>query len=249
MSQHVALTTENGVHHIRFERPDANNALTEEMCDAAANAIANSEHDSRVRVFLLSGTPGVFTSGHDTDELTRYAAESKFGEAPIRLVKMLATIDKPVIAAVDGLVVGFGTALLLHCDYVVASEWSVFSAPFVDHGVSPEAGSSLLAPLAMGYHRAFELIVMGETFDAQRAFQAGLVNRVVPAGEVDEAGLAAARALADKPPEAVRTARRLFRGDSRPLLQRIDLEVTRFAEILRSPAARDALQAYIDRKR
>jgi enoyl-CoA hydratase/carnithine racemase len=89
---------------------------------------------------------------------------------------------------------------------------------------------------------------MGEPFDAHRAFQAGIVNRVVPAEEVESAGYAAARALAAKPPEAVRMARRLLRGDPRALLQRIDQEAAGFSELLRSPAARDALQAFLDRK-
>jgi enoyl-CoA hydratase/carnithine racemase len=218
------------------------------MYEAAADAISNGERDSRVRVVLICGMPGVFTAGHDVGELSAYADDGSFGKAPIRFLKTLATVDKPVIAAVDGLAVGVGATLLFHCDYVIASEWSVFSAPFVDLGLSPEAGSSLLAPRLIGHHRAFELLVMGESFDATRAYNAGLVNRVVPAEEVETAGFAAARALAAKPPEAVRMARRLLRGDSRPLLQRIDQEVAGFTELLRSPAARDALQAFLDRK-
>lgn len=248
MNDQVAVEAVDGVLIIRFDRPDQNNALTTDMYEAAADGISNGERDSRIRVVLVCGMPGVFTSGHDTTELNTYVNEGNFGKAPIRFLKTLATVDKPVIAAVDGLAVGIGTTMLLHCDYVVASEWSVFSAPFVDLGLSPEAGSSLLAPVMIGYHRAFELLVMGEHFDAHRAFQAGIVNRVVAAEDVETAGFAAARALAAKPPEAVRMARRLLRGDSRALLQRIDQEAAGFTELLRSPAARDALQAYIDRK-
>ncbi|HZP20523.1 MAG TPA: enoyl-CoA hydratase-related protein [Bauldia sp.] len=248
MSQHVFVDASGGVQTIRFDRPETNNTITSEMYEAAADAISNGERDSRIRVFLIAGMPGVFTAGHDFTELGEFARDGNFGKAPIRFLKTIATVEKPMIAAVDGLAVGIGTTLLLHCDYVVASEWSVFSAPFVDLGLAPEAGSSLLAPLLIGYHRAFEMIVMGEHFDAQRAFQAGIVNRVVPAEQVEEAGREAARALAAKPPEAVRLARRLLRGDSRALLQRIDVEVTGFGELRRSPAAQDALQAYLDRK-
>src|SRR5262249_40467852 len=154
---------------IRFNRPETNNSLTAEMYEAAADAISTGEVDSRVRVFLITGMPGAFTAGHDVSELSLYADEGNFGAAPIRFLKTLATVDKPVIAAVDGLAVGIGTTMLLHCDFVVAGEWSVFSAPFVDLGLSPEAGSSLLAPVMIGYHRAFELLVMGESFDAARA--------------------------------------------------------------------------------
>ena len=247
MNDFVAVDAHDGVQTIRFDRPEKSNALTSDMYEAAADAISIGERDSGVRVILIAGMPGVFTAGHDIGELRSYVDQGNFGKAPIRFLKTLATVDKPVVAAVDGLGVGIGTTLLLQCDFVVASEWSIFSAPFVDLGLSPEAGSSLLAPRMLGYHRAFALLVMGEQFDAERALQSGIVNRVVPADQVEKAGLDAARALAAKPPEAVRLARRLLRGDSRELLQRIDQEAAGFTELLRSPAARDALQAFLDR--
>jgi enoyl-CoA hydratase/carnithine racemase len=88
---------------------------------------------------------------------------------------------------------------------------------------------------------------MGEQFDALRAYQAGFVNKVVPAESVDPVAEAAAVAIASKPPEAVRTALKLMRGERRDLAQRIEKEASSFTELLRSPAARDALQAFIDR--
>jgi enoyl-CoA hydratase/carnithine racemase len=249
MHEYVHVEHADGVQTIRFDRAESGNALTAEMLDAAADAISNGERDSRVRALLICGMPGVFTAGHDHAELSRFVSENSFGEAAIRFLKTLATVDKPIIAAVDGVAFGIGTTLLFLCDFVVASEWASFSAPFVELGTAPEAGVSLLAPRTIGYHRAFELIIMGEQFDAERACTAGLVNRVVPAEEVDNAALGFARALAARPPEAVRLARRLLRGvERRDVLQRIDQEAAAFTELLRSPAARDALQAYIDRK-
>ena len=247
MQDQVTVEVADGVQTIRFDRPEASNALTSEMYEMAADAISIAERDSRVRVILIGGTPGMFTAGHDIRDLRTFAETGAFGASPIRFLKTLATVDKPVVAAVDGLAVGMGTTLLLHCDFVVASEWSILSAPFADLGLSPEAASSLLAPRMLGYHRAFELLVMGEQHDAQRALQAGLVSKVVPAEEVETAAFGFARALATKPPEAVRTARRLLRGDRREVITRIDQEATAFTELLRSPAARDALQAFLDR--
>lgn len=248
MQDHVTVEVADGVQTIRFDRPEKSNALTSEMCEMAADAISIAERESRIRVILIAGTPGMFTAGHDIGELRAFADSGVFGASPIRFLKTLATVDKPVVAAVDGLAVGIGTTLLLHCDFVVAGEWSILSAPFVDLGLSPEAASSLLGPRMIGYHRAFELLVMGEQFDAQRALQAGLVNKVVPAEEVETAAFGYARALAAKPPEAVRTARRLLRGERREVITRIDQEASAFSELLRSPAARDALQAFLDRK-
>jgi enoyl-CoA hydratase/carnithine racemase len=191
--------------------------------------------------------PGVFTAGNDVNELYAFAEGGAIGDSALHFLKTIASLEKPLVAAVDGIAIGIGTTMLFHCDYVVASEWSTFSAPFVDLGLTPEAGSSLLAPRLMGHQRAFELFVMGEQFDAQRAYQAGFVNRVVPAESVDAVAEAAAKAIAAKPPEAIRTCLKLMRGERRDLAQRIEKEASSFTELLRSPAARDALQAFIDR--
>jgi len=249
MNEQVAVSIDAGVNTLRIDRPDKQNALTSNMFDVMSDALAFGESSSRVRCFLIMGMPGVFTSGTDVEDLRSFAEHGKIGDSAIHFLKTVALLDKPVVAAVDGMSVGIGTTLLLQSDYVVASEWSTFSAPFVELGLAPDAGSSLLAPRLMGHHRAFELIVLGDQFDAQRAFQAGLVNRVVPAEDVEKIGVAAARAIAAKPPEAVRTALKLMRGDRLDIVQRIEKEAANFSELLRSPAARDALQAFIDRSR
>jgi enoyl-CoA hydratase/carnithine racemase len=249
MNDHIAVDVREGVQTIRFDRPELSNALNAEMFDMTADAVALAERNTSVRAVVMAGMPGVFTAGHDSEELRTYVEHVKFGDAPIRFMKTFATIDKPVVAAVDGLCVGIGTVLLLHCDFVVASEWSIFSAPCSDIGLPPEGGASLLAPAILGYHRAFELLVLGEQFDTQRGLQSGLINRVVPAEEVDSAAFGYAKALAAKPPEAVRMARRLMRGDRRDVLTRINQEAASFVDLLRSPAAVDALTMFIDRKR
>ncbi len=249
MIGHLINDVANGVQVIRFDRIEAENALTSAMCESAADAIAFGESSSRVRAILITGGPGIFTAGLDANELRTFAEEGAMGGSVIRLAKTLATIDKPVVAAVDGPVFGFGTTLLFLCDYVVASEWASFAAPFVDIGLAPDAGASLLAPRMLGYHRAFGLMVMGDHLDARQAQQAGFVNRVVPPEDVDRAGQQAAKAIAAKPPEAVRMMRRLMRGERREVVQRIDQEVIGFTELLKSPAARDALTAYLNRKR
>lgn len=249
MNEHLTSEVAAGVQTVRFDRIEAENALTAAMCDAAADAISFGESSSRVRAIVLTGGPGIFTSGLDPSELASYAEEAQIGESAIRLMKTMASIDKPVIAAVDGPVFGLGTTLLFLCDYVVASEWSSFAAPCVEMGLPPDAASSLLAPRIIGDHRAFALLVLGEHFDAIAAQAAGLVNRVVPPEDVERVGHEIAAAIARKPPEAVRMARRMMRGDRREVLQRIDQEAANFVELLKSPAARDALQAFLDRKR
>jgi len=249
MDEQVAVSIAEGVNTLRIDRPDEQNALTSEMFDVMSDALAFGESSSRVRCFLIMGMPGVFTAGTDPEDMRSFAEQGAVGESVIHFLKTVALLDKPLVAAVDGVASGIGAALLLQCDYVIASEWATFSAAFVDLGLVPEAGSSLLAPRLMGHHRAFELIVLGDQFDAERAFHAGLVNRVVPAEDLENVAVAAARAIAAKPPEAVRTALKLMRGDRLDIVQRIEKETASFPELLRSPAARDALQAFIDRRR
>jgi enoyl-CoA hydratase/carnithine racemase len=249
MIDHLSADVQDGVQTIRFDRVEHENMLTSAMLEAAADSIAFGESSSRVRVILITGGPGIFTAGHDPVELQIFSEEGMISEGAIRLTKTLATIDKPVIAAVDGPVFGLGTTLLMLCDYVVASEWASFAAPFVDMGIAPDAASSLLAPRLMGYQRAFAMLVMGDHFDIHQAREAGLVNRVVAPEEVESAGREAAYAMAAKPPEAVRMARRLMRGERRDVVQRIDQEAGAFTDLLKSPAARDALQAYLDKRR
>lgn len=248
MNEQVAVSIAEGVNTLRIDRPDKQNALTSHMFDVMSDALAFGESSSRVRCFLMMGMPGVFTAGIDAEDLQSFAEQGAIGDSVIHFLKTVALLDKPLVAAVDGMAVGIGTALLLKCDYVVASEWSTFSAPFADLGLVPEAGSSLLAPRLMGHHRAFELFVLGDQFDAQRAFQSGLVNRVVSAEDIETVAVTTARAIAAKPPEAVRTALKLMRGDRLDIVQRIEKEAANFSDLLRSPAARDALQAFIDRQ-
>jgi enoyl-CoA hydratase/carnithine racemase len=249
MSDQVTVSIAAGVSILRIDRPDKQNALTSTMYDIMSDALAFGESSSRVRCFLIMGTPGVFCAGNDINELYSFAQNGAVGESAIHFLKKIASLDKPLVAAVDGIAVGIGTTMLFHCDYVVASEWSTFSAPFADLGLTPEAGSSILAPRVMGHQRAFELFVLGEQFDAHRAYQAGFVNRIVAAEEIEAIAEEVAVSIANKPPEAVRSALKLLRGDRLDLAQRIEKEATSFTELLRSPAALDALHAFIDRRR
>jgi enoyl-CoA hydratase/carnithine racemase len=138
--------------------------------------------------------------------------------------------------------------MLFHCDLVYASPASTFRTPFLDLGLVPEAGSSLLAPLRMGHARAFELLALGETFTAERALAAGLVNAVLPPVEVEGAALAAAHRLARKPPEALALCRKLMRGDASAVCARVDEEARIFADRLTSPEAREAFAAFLEKR-
>jgi enoyl-CoA hydratase/carnithine racemase len=153
-----------------------------------------------------------------------------------------------VIAAVDGLAIGVGTTLLLHCDLVYATPAARLQTPFLDLGLVPEAGSSLLAPRLMGYARAFELLVLGEAFSAERAREAGIVNAIVPADQLEATAMKAAARLAAKAPEALAVSRRLMRGDPAAIVARVDEEAKIFGARLSSPEAREAFAAFMEKR-
>ncbi len=250
MTAHVTVKDDGAVRVIRIERPEKKNALTSAMYDVLASALAGTRSSPEIRSVLIAGVPGAFCAGNDMEEF-RQAAEAGEGlsDSVIRFLYALAACERPIIAAVNGLAIGVGTTMLLHCDYVVASREARFMTPFVNLGLVPEAASSLLAPRLMGQRHAFALLVMGEPLDAQAALAAGLVNVVVDGGEVERRALEAAQKIAALPPEAVLASRRLMRGSHDEIVARIDEEADNFLERLQSPEAMAAFKAFFARKK
>ncbi|HYO67067.1 MAG TPA: enoyl-CoA hydratase-related protein, partial [Archangium sp.] len=143
-----------------------------------------------------------------------------------------------------------GTTLLLHCDYVAASERAVLSMPFVNLGLSPEGASSVLLPRVAGLALASELLMFGEPFDAPTALRAGIINQVVPEASLAEAVQKRAAALAAKPVESLRLTKRLLRE---PLRATVDDALSRegalFVQRLGSAEAREAFNAFLSKKK
>ena len=250
MSAHINVTDEDGVRIVRINRPDKKNALSSDMYEAMAAALTNAKLSPDIRCVMFAGVPGAFCAGNDLDEF-RQAAESGEGlsNSVLRFLYALTSCEKPLVAAVNGLAIGIGTPMLLHCDYVVASREARFVTPFVNLSLVPEAASSLLAPRLMGPRHAFALLVMGEPLDAQGAMSAGLVNAIADSADVDQRALDAARKIAKLPPDAVLASRRLMRGTAEDIITRIDTEADFFRERLQSPEAQAAFAAFFSRKK
>ena len=185
---------------------------------------------------MLSGKGGVFTAGNDLGDFVA-AASRESGDFPAwRFTTRLAEFGKPLVAAVDGLAVGIGTTLLFHCDLVYATPESRFQTPFVNLGLVPEAGSSLLAPQRFGRAKAAELLLLAEPFDAGQAHALGLVNALVPRADLIAHAMGKAAALAAKPRAALLATRRLMRGDGEALESahgRGDARLRRSAQVRR----------------
>jgi enoyl-CoA hydratase/carnithine racemase len=233
----IEIHVEHEVQIIRLTRTDKKNALTLDMYEAMANALdrADSSPDIACTVFL--GTPGIFTAGNDINDFIRRSKAmpvgTKISTPSTDFIRRLPKTKKPMIAAVDGLAIGIGVTLLLHCDLVFASPNASLKAPFLDLGLVQEAGSSLVGPERLGYQNAFELLVMGATWSAERAYAAGLVNAVVPAGELEAKAIGAARLL----------------GDTARVSTMIEDEVQVFMKLMPSPEAREAFTAFLEKRK
>lgn len=250
MDGSIGVEAADGVAILTLDRPAKRNALTRAMYAALAEALAAAEADPAVRVVLLTGAGEAFTAGNDLDDFLRHPPGDPASSPVFRVLQGAAAAEKPLVAAVRGAAVGIGTTLLLHCDLVYAAEDARFRLPFVDLGLVPEGGSSLLLPALVGQARAAELLLLGEPFDAAAAHAMGLVTAVVPAAALTARALERARTLADKPAESVRLTKRLLRrGRTKDVSGRIAEEGGYFAARLASPEFRAAIAAFHARKR
>ena len=250
MSEFIQIAVQNGVQTIRMVRPEKKNALSIAMYQAMHTALEESDSAPDVRVRLILGLPGVFTAGNDIADFLEASQRRAEGLSPVmKFLRALIFSEKPIIAAVDGLAVGVGATMLLHCDLVYASPEAVLMAPFTDLGLVPEAGSSLVAPERMGYARAFAFLAAGEPLTAETAHGAGLINAVIPRETLEAHALTAAGKLAAKPREALALARRLLRGDPARIWSRVEEEGRLFTERLVSDEARQAFQAFMQKRR
>jgi enoyl-CoA hydratase/carnithine racemase len=235
---------------LRINRPDKKNALMDAMYRTLAERIAAADADDGVRALVLTGTADSFTAGNDmVDFLNQQGAFETTGAHLFMLT--LLDFRKPALAAVNGLAVGVGVTLLLHCDFVYAAASATFRMPFVSIGIAPEFSSSYLLPAYLGHRRAAELLYTGEKFDAHTAHAMGLVNAVVPDGQLAEHALAQAHKLAAQPPAALRACKKLLREALRgPTLEAFDREVTELNRMIRgNPEAMEAMTAFMQKRK
>jgi enoyl-CoA hydratase/carnithine racemase len=249
VTKHVVVERRGAVQAIRMNRPDKKNAITRAMYAAMAAALTGGDADPEVRVNVILGVPGAFSSGNDLMDFLAVAQGGEGGTEVWDFLLALANSQKPIVSGADGIAVGIGTTIHLHCDLTFATARTVFHTPFVDLGLVPEAGSSLLAPALLGRQRAFALLGLGEGLPAEQALAAGMIYRVVAEGDLETEVFTAAEAIAAKPPEALKIARDLMRGDREPLIARIKEEGAHFRARLGSEEARNAFMAFMARKK
>jgi enoyl-CoA hydratase/carnithine racemase len=248
MTEHIKIERKDGILTLTFARPDKKNALTNAMYGALADSLTAAETDLAARVIVLRGEGDMFTSGNDVGEFAGIATGAIKGERHVsRFVRALAQSSRPLVAAVQGRAVGIGTTMLLHCDFVVLAENAQLSTPFVNLALVPEAASTLLMPMRVGYARAYEMFALGDAMDAPTAFHVGIANRVVPLDRLHAEAASVAARLAKLPAGSLAATKRLMR-DPAALTAQIEAESERFAERLTTAEAREAFTAFAERR-
>ncbi len=241
------LTTRSGrILELRLNRPDKKNAITAAMYAALAEGLVAAADDREVRVVTLLGSGDTFTSGNDLKDFQQ-SPPLDMDQPVFRFLEAISTFPKMLVAGVEGAAVGVGTTMLLHCDLVLASPTALFSLPFVDLGLVPEAASSLLLPELIGRHRAARHLILGDPFDAETALGYGLVTELV-SGDLEARVKSTAERIAAKPPEAVRMTKRLLRSGEDAIRARIAEEAKLFAGRLTSAEAAEAFAAFFQKR-
>jgi enoyl-CoA hydratase/carnithine racemase len=245
----IKTETAEGVARIEIARPEKKNALTVAMYQQMADAIVAAHEDGTVRAIVIHGQPEIFTAGNDLEDFMKNPPTGM--DAPVfQFMMALGMAEKPVVAAVNGAAVGIGTTLLAHCDLAYCADNAMFSMPFVSLGLCAEFGSSLLVPLAAGYHKAAEKLLLGEPMSAEEALEMKLVNRILPPNEVLDYAIKQARRFNNLPPTSVRETKRLMKAGWKSVTEKIIAdEAQTFARMLKSAEAKEAFSAFFERRK
>jgi enoyl-CoA hydratase/carnithine racemase len=250
MTDFVRIAVDAGVMTLTLNRPDKKNALNNAMYMALGNALNSAQTDPAVRVVVIQAVGDAFTAGNDLAEFAAVAAGTMDREAMGSNIFLpaLARAQKPLIAAVQGLAVGVGVTMLLHCDFSYVAEDATLSTPFVNLGLVPEAASSWLMQARIGYARAYQLFALGEPMDGRTAAAIGLVTAAVSANAVQSTALATARKLAAKPLGALKATKQLMR-DAATIEAVMNKERQVFGERLKTPEATEAFAAFAQKRK
>ena len=243
----VLVEDRAAVRTITLNRPEKKNALTPGMYTIMAKALSEAAGDFAIRAVIITGAGSAFTGGNDINDFLETPPTGP--DSPVfHFLYALHDFPKPLIAAVHGNAVGIGTTALLHCDIVVAAPDSKFQMPFVNLGLVPEAGSSLLFPKLVGHAKASEIFLTGRPFGAEEALGMGLVNMVSPDYLAD--AISMAEAIAAQPPTAVINTKALLKsGHHQAVSMVMEAEGELFRIALESDEAQIAFMNFLNKKK
>jgi enoyl-CoA hydratase/carnithine racemase len=242
----INVSRKNAVLTIEIDRPHKKNALVPQMYLAMAKAI-ESASDAEIRVVLIQGSQGCFTAGNDIADFTTKVDDQEVNET-FRFMMALVKCPVPVVAKVEGLAIGIGTTLLLHCDFVYCADNAKFAMPFINLGLVPEYASSFILPRISGNLQAAELLLLGETFSAQKAYECGIVSKVVSEDALPDLVTETLAKLVSKPKMALVQSKALLRNQDAEIEKHIIAELAVFAKAMVSEPAKEAFSAFLDKR-
>lgn len=250
----IRAANENGVLRLTIDRADKRNALKRDMYEDMTRVVEHASENDAVRALLIDSAGDMFCAGNDISDFANATPQTRgpgSTSPALTFIKALRALDKPSVIAVQGQATGVGTTMLLHADLVVAADDARFFTAFIDLGLVPEAGSSLLLPALVGRQNAARLLLAGDTLDADEALRMGLIAYCVPRAELAERANALAAKVAAKPPEAVRHSKQLLREalGSDDVDGQIDREAKRFGERLLSDEVKAIMNKFLGKKR
>jgi len=243
--------TKDGVRTLAFDRPEARNAFNSKLYRALKEALDRAADDDSIKVVILTGAGEAFTAGQDLAEMAQPAAGATGGEHPFgACLDRVINFDKPLLAAVNGVGVGLGLTILLHCDVVYIAQGARLKVPFVSLGVVPEAASSYLLPLRVGAQAAAEILFTADWVSSQRAVEIGLAARELPREQLLPEMHALAARMAQHPLGSLRHTKRLVRAcDVDAIRAARAREDQAFRERIGSPENLEAIRNFFAKRR
>jgi len=251
MSQHLDVQVADGVCRVTFRRPEAFNALDEEMATGLVTALADASTDDAVRVVVVTGTGPAFSAGADLEgDNPVEGFDDRTMQGANQITRSITGLDKPVVAAVNGIAAGVGASICFAADLAVATESAAFLLAFSQIGLMPDGGSSLTVAASVGRAKAMRMALLAEMVSAQEAYDAGLVSHVVPDDGFDETVAKIVRRLASGPPVAFAATKRAINaatlGDLEDALER---ERVGQVALFGTEDAAEGMRAFVQKRR
>ncbi|TMC82076.1 MAG: enoyl-CoA hydratase [Chloroflexi bacterium] len=248
--EHILLELEPPIATLTLNRPKVLNALSPDLIRELTTALAELDADENVRAVVLTGGPKVFAAGADIGDMADRGAVDQLRRDQTGRWAPLAGFSKPLIAAVNGYALGGGCEVALMCDLIFAGETARFGQPEINLGIIPGAGGTQRWPRSVGKYVAMEVMLTGAPVTAQRAYELGVVNKVVPADMTVALAKRMARQIAEKPPLAARMAKEaVLKAFDSPLTEGLASERKSFYFLFATEDQKEGMHAFLEKRK
>jgi enoyl-CoA hydratase/carnithine racemase len=246
----VTVEQDGAVGVVTLNRPDARNALSPQLMEELAEAIAAFDSDEQVHCIVVAGSDEVFAAGADIKAMAERSFADVLNASTMPFWQRIAACRTPTIAAVSGFALGGGCELALLCDLIVASETAEFGQPEITLGIIPGGGGTQRLARVLGKQRAMELVLTGRRIEAKEALQLGFVNMVTPKRKWLEEAIALAHVVARRPPLAVRLAKQaVLAADDMTLAAGLAHERRLYELAMATEDRVEGMRAFIEKRR